>query len=148
MIIRDVTKTGAGGKDIGTIDEMTFQVVHIDKIITLRAITASDKRQWMKILESTIQQAEKQMAAQSSQDMAVAQKSDRRMIGTLEFKVLEAKKLAGSEKIRKSFDVVTPARITQWEQDSNRESFALSHWITKRSGPRPVSLGLLNGAKS
>ena len=82
---------------------MTFQIVHIDKIITLRGNTASDKRQWMKILESTIQQAEKQMAAQNSQDMAVGQKSNRRMIGTLEFKVLEAKKLAGSEKIRKVF---------------------------------------------
>lgn len=100
MIIREVPKSGPGGKDVGVVDESSFQVVHIDKVITLRAGSASDKRQWMNVVEGAIAQAEKRLTKEMSMDM-IQDSVDKPMIGTLEVNLLEAKKLAGSDKIRK-----------------------------------------------
>ena len=61
MIIRDVPRNFA--KDVGTVDDCSFQIVHMDKIITLRASTPSEKRQWMKVSEAAISEAEKRLAS-------------------------------------------------------------------------------------
>jgi hypothetical protein len=98
LIIREVPKSGPGGKDVGVVDDCSFQIVHIDKNITLRASSPSEKKQWMNICESYISQAEKKIAFDSNQN--VSQKTSKNMIGTLQVYLLEAKKLTGSDKIR------------------------------------------------
>jgi len=96
MIIRDVPKNF--GKDVGIVDDCSFQIVHMDKIITLRATSSSDKKHWMKITESAIADAERKLAATHSADKLDLQKGE--IIGTLEVKLLEAKKLSFSEKLK------------------------------------------------
>lgn len=96
MIIRDVPKNF--GKDVGAVDDCSFQIVHMDKIITLRAPSSSDKKQWMKIAEGAIADAEKKIAASYSGDKLDLQQGE--MIGTLEVKLLEAKKLSSSDGLK------------------------------------------------
>jgi Ca2+-dependent lipid-binding protein len=102
MIIRDVPKSGPSTKDVGVIDESSFQIVHIDKIITLRAPSPSEKKQWLNVVESCIEDAEKKLT-QDEVNIPHKMKSlvDRPIIGTLEVKLLETKKLACSDRIRK-----------------------------------------------
>ena len=70
----------------------------MDKIITLRAPTPSDKRQWMKIVETAIADAEKKLS-KSLSDNKLQKESNLSMIGTLEVKLLEVKKLASADRI-------------------------------------------------
>jgi hypothetical protein len=99
IIIRDVPKSGPSTKDVGMVDESSFQIVHIDKVITLRANSPSDRRQWISMVEGCLAQAEKKSQKDKNQDVVLSDDS-RPMIGTLEVRILEAKKLAGSDRIR------------------------------------------------
>lgn len=96
MIIRDVPRNF--GKDVGTVDDCSFQIVHIDKIITLRTSNPSEKRHWMKVTESAILEAEKRLASSYSDDKLHIE-SKIPMIGTLEVKLLEAQKLSAADRL-------------------------------------------------
>lgn len=97
MIIRDVPKNF--GKDVGTVDDCSFQIVHLDKIITLRASTPSEKRQWIKVTEGAISDAEKRLASSFSDDK-LHKESNIPIIGTLEVKLLEAKQLSAADRFK------------------------------------------------
>ena len=101
LIIREVPKSGPGAKDVGTVDECSFQLVHIDKLITVRATSASDKKQWMNIVDSHIGLVDGQLSSESKNDLFLNQNMSKKMIGTLEIKLIEATKLTGTDKIRK-----------------------------------------------
>ena len=96
MIVRQVP---SNAKDVGTVDDMSWQIVHLEKVITVRSCNESEKKVWMNHIQSCISTLEKKMQTDSSQSQEISL-PHQKMIGTLEIQLIEGKKLSGSDKIR------------------------------------------------
>ena len=58
VTIREVPRSSIG-KDIGQVDETTFQIVHHDDIVTVKASSQALKNKWISNYESVLKNLKK-----------------------------------------------------------------------------------------
>jgi Pleckstrin homology domain/C2 domain len=91
LAVREASRLA--NKDVGPIDESCFQLVIKDEVITLRANSASEKRQWIKQISDAIKQHNNRAKSGNAKRSAIND-----TVGTLKFSILEARNLALTDK--------------------------------------------------
>nr|KAJ3421080.1 Intersectin 1 (SH3 domain protein) [Polyrhizophydium stewartii] len=128
MAVREAVKTP--GKDVGAIDKTCLQIIDAGDVITLRAASASDKRQWINQIEAAISA----YTAASKRRMSVAGGAALtptrlgQTIGTLEVRLHQATHLGSIERGGRALEVFAIVQVHQQVTKSKRVPSTYPRW--------------------
>ncbi|OAJ42474.1 hypothetical protein BDEG_25924 [Batrachochytrium dendrobatidis JEL423] len=126
MIAREAARLS--NKDAGLIDKCCLQIVMENDIITLRAMSVSDKRQWLNQIEAAVKierTAQKRLAGGQKMQASIMSQTT---IGTLEVKLYQAQHLGPVDRGGRRLDVYAVVQVHHQATKSKQVSWSQPRW--------------------
>ncbi|KAJ3050644.1 hypothetical protein HK097_008351 [Rhizophlyctis rosea] len=138
IAVRDRSSSHVKASDITSIDDATFQIVHGEEVITLRAPSVKEKRKWMNLLEENIQRCyEAQRAGREKDKSGRRQSGTYETIGTLQVLVCEARVGGGGVGDKGKLDIYAALQLNRQKLNTRTVSVP-SHAMVASGGAANV----------